>query len=450
MVTQPITPAPLPRRSDAARSGSPHGTEAALSGRVIWPSLLLSSMAASATPMDALLDEAWKQSPQVLRAQADLESAEAGAAGASVWLPNPEIESTFNSDAPFANQGEMDFDVGIVQELAWPGGRFANVAASESSIEAARARLAAARLSVAANVERALAGVVGARAAQETRAGLLRVARTMAEAAKRRLEAGSIGQLEATLVAADAASAESALLFAQAEVSAAEAQLCRVLGRTTCALGALEWPALVAIDTKRSKSVDERLDIRSARADKKAAERRAEAAGLAWLPSLRLGAGYAFEQSVLDAASREDDVVDPDHLLGATLSITIPVWDFRRADVLAARSQVTRADADAREAAIRASSSVSPAVAALESATAAAQTMSAVQADIAKALADLEKAYDAGAIALDEALTSRDRLLKARLDAIEANRRRVSAHADLLEALSLPLIPGVEGATEKP
>ena len=207
---------------------------------VFWPALLLSSLtasavAASATPMDALIDEAWKQSPHVLRAQADVEAAEASIAGASVWLPNPEVEGAFNTDAPFANQGEMDFDIAVVQELAWPGGRLANMAAGESSREAARARLAAARLSVAANVERALADVISARAGQETRADLLRVARGMADSAKRRLDAGNIGQLDATLVAADAASAESSVLFAQAEVSAAEAALCRVLGRTSCA-----------------------------------------------------------------------------------------------------------------------------------------------------------------------------------------------------------------------
>ena len=86
--------------------------------------------------MDALIAEAWKQSPQVLRAQAEVEAAEAAIAGASVWLPNPEIESTFNTDAPFANQGEMDLDVGIVQELAWPGGRLATRAAGESSTTA--------------------------------------------------------------------------------------------------------------------------------------------------------------------------------------------------------------------------------------------------------------------------------------------------------------------------
>ena len=209
---------------------------------------------------------------------------------------------------------------------------------------------------------------------------------------------------------------------------------------------ALDWPALTAIDRKITIDVDQRLDVRAARRDKTAAERRLDAAQLAWLPTARIGVGYRFERAVLDAPFLEGDIVDADHHLGATLSITLPVWDWRRQDVLMARSELTRAEATEREALVRANSSVPAAFAAFEAATAAAERLRGVQGQITRALADVERGYEAGALSLDEALLARDRLLRAQLDSIDAERSRVTAHAALLRALSQPLLDGIEEA----
>lgn len=405
---------------------------------------LSAAAAPSGAPLDALFQEAWAASPAVLRARADVESAEAAVAGASVWLPNPEIEANARSDVTFANQGELDVDVGIVQELAWPGARLATLDAGESSLTAARARLAAARLNVAADVEAAVGELVGARAAGGARDEQLRLARSIAESARRRHEAGEIGALDAALVAADAASAEASALRAKALVAEAEAALCRAIARQDCSLPALEWPALVALDQKSTSDVDHRLDVRAARQEKTAAERRLDAAQLSWLPTARLGFGYAFERAVLDAPFLEDNIVDPDHLLGASLSITLPIWDWRRQDVLAARSELTRAEATEREALVGAKSATPAAFAAFDAANAAAERLRGVQDQITRALADVERGYEAGALSLDEALLARDRLLKAQLDSIDAERSRVTAHAALLRAVSQPLLRGIE------
>lgn len=414
----------------------------------VMVALLALSAAASparATDLDALFAEAWAASPVVLRARADVEAAEASVAGASVVLPNPEIEAATTSDFAFARQGEIDFDVGVVQELAWPGARFATLDAGQSALAAAKARLAVARLDVAADVEAAVGALVAARASADAREEQLRVARALAESARRRLEAGAIGALDASLTLADAASAEAAALKAKALIADAEAGLCRALARSECALPALDWPALHPIDPKLAGGpVDERLDVRAARRDKAAADQRLQAAQLAWLPTARVGVGYAFERSVLDAPFLPQDVVDPDHLLSASLSITLPVWDWRRQDVLEATAERSRAEAAEREAVVGATSAVTAALRAYDAATAAAERLRTVQDTVMRSLDDVTRAYEGGALSIEDAMIARDRLLKSRLDFIEAERDRVASHAALLRALSRPLWKGIE------
>lgn len=423
------------------------------------PVLLLSLALAAASPslssgppvsagLPALFREAWAHHPEVLRARADAEDAAAARAGA--WLPNPELEASVRTDAPLANLGELELDVGLVQEVSWPGAWLHTVDGADAALAAARARLAAVRLSVAADVEAAVGALVAARRGSAAREELLVVARAMGEAAKRKLAAGSIGALEASLTSADAASAAAAALGAQATIADAEAALCAVLGRAACAAPALEWPALVPIDREQvvgamdASGIDARLDVRAATLERSAASERLSAAELAWLPSVKLGVGYGFQRSVLDVGLAPD-LIDSTHLVGALLSIPLPLWDWRRRDVLQARADVTRADALTREA-TQARSALPAALARLDAATASVEVLHGVQDEIARALVDLERAYDAGALPLDTALTARDRLLKARLDYIEAQSRRVRAHADLLRAISLPLIVGVDDA----
>ena len=411
------------------------------------PLLLIS--AAAAAPLDALIAEAWTQSPDVARAAADVAAAEARVAQLSVVLPNPEVEAGVRSDIVFARQGELDAEVAVLQELAWPGARLARKDGAETSVRAARLRLALARLDVAARVE---AGVGASAAAADTarvREEIATGARSLAEAARRRAEAGAAGAVEATLARADEALAEAALADAQASLAAELAALCALVARENC--GALSsqvsWPALAALPVGiASADSAERVDVRAATLGVEAARRQVDGAELDRLPTARLGIGYGFDQSVLDSPFLPENVVDPDHVAGVTLAVTLPIWDWKTGEIALARAEAARADADLRGVQRAATASVSTALARFRAASTGAERLAATEADVTRALSDVQNAYVAGALGLDDALTTRDRLLRTRLELVDAKRRQVEAHAAALVALADPRLVGIEVA----
>lgn len=405
--------------------------------------------AAAAAPLDALIAEAWTQSPDVARAEADVAAAEARVAQLSVVLPNPELEAGVRSDIVFARQGELDAEVAVLQELAWPGARLARKDGAETSVRAARLRLALARLDVAAHVE---AGAGASAAASDTarvREEIVTGARSLAEAARRRAEAGAAGALEATLARADEALAEAAFADAQAALAAELAALCALVAREDCAglPTQVSWPPLAALPVLGSaESAAGRVDVHAATLNLEAARRQIDGAELDRLPTARFGIGYGFDQSVFDSPLLPENVVDPDHVAGVTLAVTLPIWDWKTGEIALARAEAARADAELRGARRAATAAVSTALARFRAASIGVERLAATEDEVTRALSDVQNAYVAGALGLDEALTTRDRLLQTRLELVDAKRRQVEAHAAALVALANPRLVGVEVA----
>lgn len=400
----------------------------------------------SAAPLDQLVKEAWQASPEVTRAAADVAAAQASIERLSVLLPNPEVAGAARSDVLFTRQGELDLEIALVQELAWPGARLARKDGAERALGSARLKLALARLEVAARVEAGVGAVAAAVDAEKVRRDIAEGARSYADAARRKAAAGAAGLVEATLARADEALAEAALDDALAVLEAETASLCALLARDDCAALAerVTWPELAPLPPPPEQAA--RADVRAAALDLEAARREVDGAERARIPSARLGLGYAFDQGVVDSPLLPGNVIDPDHLAGVTLAVSLPVWDWKTGEVARARAEATRADAELRAVRRAATSSVVSARARLRAAQASAERLTATEADVLRSLSDVQAAYVAGALALDEALTTRDRLLRSRLELVDAKRRHVEAHAAALLALAQPSALGIEVA----
>lgn len=454
-------------RSRAAWATSPGGTPDAQEAAVLAfaPLILIATASPAPAPSpspspspspfdaliaDALIADAWAHSPEVARAAADVAAAEASMQTLAVILPNPELAVGVNSDVVFARQGELDAEVALVQELAWPGARLAKQDGAARARESARLKLALARLDVAARVEQGVGAVIAARDAARVRGDIATGARSLADAARRRVEAGAAGPLEETLARSDHALAEAALADAQAALATEVAALCALVARDRCEPAFAEQiapPTLSALPAAPpSPTIDltARADVRAAALDVEAAERRVDGAELERIPSARLGIGYRFDQGVFDSPALTENVVDPDHLAGVTLAVTLPIWDWKTGEVAQARADAARADAELRAVRRTATTSVARALARFRAASTSAERLAATEADVARALTDVQNAYVAGALPLDEALTTRDRLLRTRLELIDAKRRQVEAHADALVALANPALLGIE------
>lgn len=406
--------------------------------------LLLASALAADVDLEPLFAEAWAQNPDVARARAEVTAAEGDFATTAVVLPNPTVESGVRTDVVFANEGELSFEVGLVQDLAWPGARWARKDGAERALAAARLRLALARLDVASRIETSAARWAAARDSLAAREEMLRLARALSEAGRRRLQAGAGTSLEATLSAADEASAEAAASAARSELKAAATELCAILGRDLCAPEPVsDWPALSPLPEK-APDIGARADVQSAAAERDAAGFRLDAAALDRLPQARLAAGYVLERTVLDSPVLPEPARDTDHLLGVALSITLPIWDWKTGEILRARSDKERAEAAHRATLLAVRRDVTTALARFEAATLAEGRLASVAKDVDQALADVERGYTAGALSLAEALATRDRLLRARIELFEAKRQKVDAHAAVLRAFADPALVGAQ------
>lgn len=405
--------------------------------------LLLLPRAAS---LDDLLADAWKNSPDVARAEAVAQAADAETTALSVLLPNPELEGGAQTDLPFGDEGEVGVEVALLQELAWPGARLAKRSAADGAARAARLRLSLVRLDVAARVEAALGDAVAAVQTARVRTDMAQAAAALEDGAKRRAEAGAGTGVESALASAERALAEAARDEAHAAVDGALAALHALLGETRVRGDDLQWPALAALPDPPTgpQPGEARVDVRAAALDVEAARRGVEGAALDRLPRARLGAGYAYDRGVLDSPGLPADVVDGDHLATATLSITLPVWDWRAGEIARARAQLAAAEADLVAARRAAAADTTTALSRFRAAASSSERLAAVDADVARALDDVQRAYLAGALALDDALTTRDRLLRARLGHIDAQRRKVASHAAALSALADPRLVGIE------
>lgn len=405
-------------------------------------SVLLASTPAPGT-LEALVAESWAQSPEVARAEAEVADASSEVTRLGVVLPNPQLQLSATSDALTQAEGEFDGDIGLVQQLVWPGARLARRDGAARAVEAARLRLALARLGVAARVEVAVAALRAASDAEALRADMARLAHALAEAAVRRAQLGATGSVEATLARADEALAHAAHADARAAVSSSEAALCALLGRTGCADVQVGWPELVALPTP--PPVEARADVAAATLEVEAARRAVQGAEQDRIPTATLGVGFTVERTVLDAQSEPDGhIEDEDQLATVSLSVPLPVWDWKAGEIAAAKADVRRAEAQLAAQRRAAAVTVIAALARLEAATEAEARLMAVDTDVAAALTDVERAATAGGISLDVALTTRDRLLRTRLERVDARRRRVEAHAAALEAFADPRLVGVE------
>ena len=395
---------------------------------------------ASAPSHEALLAQAWRENPAVARAAAEVALADAELTSQRVLLPNPELHGAATSDVVFANRGELALEVALVQELSWPGARWARIEAAQERVRAARLRLALARLQVAADLEGAAGALAAANETHAIMTQLADSARAFADAARRRAEAGAAGDVEATLALADEASVRAQLSASGAEKDAAVLDLCALVAREDCTgLHEGSWPSLAALPELAPSSLG-RADVLAASAAQRAADHEVTAALLSRIPSVRAGLGYGFGNSVFDASA----LTDQDQLLTVTLAVTLPVWDQQAGEVERARGESARAQADSREALLRAHTSVAAALSRLRSASEAEVLLHVVEPAVSKALVDVERAYVAGGLSLAEALAARDRLLRTRIEGVASKKRKVQAHAAALAALADPAVVGVE------
>lgn len=289
-------------------------------------------VAATATVQAADISPAFRQLLQVFLAQhpaaqaarADLERAEAEARAVGQPLYNPEVELEYE-DAT-----DVTKTVGLVQTFDWSGKRRARDDASQDSVRAARASMAATRQALLGELLGELSGVQVERQAAALSSRRVQLLGEFLDLAERRYAAGDVGQTDVDLARLALSEARMRTAAIVAAASAAESRLAALVQQP-----AAGWPALPALPEEiADPNPDELLQQHPA-----LLQAQAEAA------AARAGVSIAERDRRPDPTigvrgGQEDD----DTLVGVTVSIPLFVRNTFRAEVEAASADAMRAE----------------------------------------------------------------------------------------------------------
>lgn len=280
--------------------------------------------AGSSPALKQLVRNFLAEHPAAQAARADLQRAEAEARATGQPLYNPEIEFEYE-DAT-----DITKTVGLVQTFDWAGKRRARDTASQDSIRAAQAALAATRQEMLGELLAELSGVVTNAEAARLAQRRVQLLDDFLRLSEQRYAAGDVGQTDVDLAQLAVSEARMQAAAITADAMASEAHLAALVQTP-----AQDWPALPELPK----------DIASFNADELLQQH----------PALRQSqAEAAAARATVDIARRDrrpDPTVgirggeeDDDGLIGITVSIPLFVRNSFRAELDAANADAMRAE----------------------------------------------------------------------------------------------------------
>lgn len=409
--------------------------------------------------LDALIDEALRDSPTLAAADARARSAQAQAGladaqrtptlGASARLSGVQLPETI---APEPIGGDFKASGILMLNFAWApdlwGGQRAAFEAAAGQARAAEVDAQAARLNLSSNVARSYIALAQAFDAQDVATRETARATRLRDLARQRVDAGLDNQLQLRNADAAIGIARQQAQAAQLQIDALRNALAALLGKgPDCGLDiarpqllqtpAPQVPAVLPSELP-SELLGHRADVVAARWRVEAASRGIDAAKAAFKPSVNLGALVGL------AAGNLSDLFGSDAVLGfGGPAISLPIFDGGRL-----RAGLSQRDADYDLAVASYNQTL---VQSLREVTDALQSARALDAQIdtvagaldaarqAFALADTR--YDAGIGNQLDVLAAQRPLFQLEQQLAALRARRLSAAVDLDRALGGGLAP---------
>ncbi|NHZ69761.1 MAG: TolC family protein [Thermotogales bacterium] len=262
--------------------------------------------------------------PAAQAARADLERAEAEARATGQPLYNPEIE------VDYEDATDITKTIGLVQTFDWAGKRRARDTASQDSLRAAQAAVAATRQEMLGELLTELSGLVSSSEAARLARHRVELLDEFRRIAERRYAAGDVGQTDVDLAQLAVSEARMQAAAISAEASATETRLAALVQ-----MPAQGWPVLPVLPEDITQfNADELLEqhpaLRQSRAEAAAARATVAIAQRDRRPDPTIGI----------RGGKEDD----DGLIGVTVSIPLFVRNTFRAELDAANADATRSE----------------------------------------------------------------------------------------------------------
>jgi len=381
--------------------------------------------------LDAALAAALERSPEIAAAAAAVEEARARLTTARTYPHNPEIELE-GAERSGPDGSDTDRSLAISQEIETAGRRAKRTAVARSALEAAEARLNRRRLEVTSAVTRVFTEALLAGELRELAASEAELMREMVELEERRLEAGAGTQLALNVARAAAGLASRRLHESTADWLEARARLAEAIGIPAIeapqpeAAGAVPAPASDAsLEPLIARALAGRWDLRALRDEVESARRQVALERALGRPNLRVAAFSGREEGA--------DVV------GAAVTVPIPLFDRNRGGVAEASAAVDRAAAELAAAELAVGREVAVVFAHYQAAAAAYRDLrDLVVGTLEESLDLLRRALEAGKIGTTEVLLLRRELFDARREALGALGEALVARTELELAVGSP------------
>ncbi len=379
--------------------------------------------AAPSPSFSELMQRAQASAPRLLESAAAVEAAAGRARQAAAW-PNPNLSvdvEDFSGTGPYRGTAQAQTTLALSEPLELAGQRSARVHAGRADLTAARAR----DLQVRADFGFELALAYATAEVAQSRAGLLAadLDRTQEDVRQARalVDAGKEGELRAVQAEAAAAGARADLAAATADATESLAHLSSLVGvaEPYSSVGPSLLVRILGIQTHPSDAPPVAPAVVAARADREAAARRIQVERKRVLPIVSLSIG-----------ARRFTGQDATALVGG-VSVSLPLFDWNRGAIAAARADALAAEARLAGANLDAAASWH---AAMSQATAASARQSAAdQAESAarEAYRLARVGYEAGRTSLLELLSTRRALTDAGLRSLDARLARVRTEASI-------------------
>jgi len=402
----------------------------------------------SPPPLEVTLDQALRlavtRSPELRARHAEVDVARARLVTAGTIPFNPELTfSGGHRDMP--DDESTDHAIELSQEIELGGKRKHRKEAAEADVAAAEARFDRASQLLAARVSLAFTDALRTRDLLAIAETDVELARSSADVARKRLDAGAGTDIEVNLAVATHARAERRRQQAMADAGAAWFVLAESIGLPPAearqAVGDLTAPDAMELDLAELLELarTRRADLLALQRELVAAEARVRLAHAEGAPNLRVGAFHETEA--------DDDIT------GVSVGIALPIFNRNRGGVLEAKASRERASWEAVALERTIEREIAESWSMLRAAEAAANRFDEdVVGSFEENLRLLRRSFEAGKIGVSDVLLFRREFLDAQRESVEsrADARRARVLVDFAAgALGLPDVLATRPAGEE-
>ncbi len=311
-------------------------------GLAWWPAVQAQESAQATNQvltLDALVDDALRQNPELLVAEASLAGLQGETITAGAYQ-NPELNFTpsVKHVSPDGGPGDTFFrgTIGIGQLIEYPGKRAVRKAIAERSVAGGRLALESLRYQIQLQVRKAYYELLALQQIESLRAEQVESARVFAGAARKRMETGYGSDFEGLKAEADFIAARKLLRDSQGRIASATITLNALAGRPATAplrvAGVLAGNFSVPGTNFPAFALANNPALRLQSVENEKAGLGIKSAKLSGRPDFTVGPALELDQE--------------EQVYGVSISLPLPLWNGRKGEIQTARAAQQKALAE--------------------------------------------------------------------------------------------------------